>query len=246
MEKVIFDCETTCADAATARIIQLAIIVVDEQDAIILNKVNTIDPCTPISPEATAVHGITDDMVKGKPIFKDYAKALKKIFEDKIIIGYNSIRFDIPVLLNEFERAGMDVDLSGNFIDVMKIETKLNPRTLSQIYKNYSGKELDGAHDASADTLATKFILDEQMKLIDKPTLDVLLEMSDMKDVADYFGKLKYDSNGFLIFNFGKKCFGKRVIDEREYCSWVLNEPFPRQVKNLILEEQKKHLKLKK
>lgn len=241
MNKLIFDIETTGADASKDRIVQLAIRIKDEQGNIIVDKSKMYNPEIPISSSATEIHGIKDKDVKDCPTFKEDAKKLKKLFEDKVIIMYNGLRFDIPILMNEFERAGVDVILSGKFIDVLKVERKLAPHTLSASYKKYTGEDLDGAHDAMNDVNATDVIMDYQLKL-NSLSDDVLMEMTDTEGMADYYGKLKYDDKGFLVFNWGK-CKGKRVIDESSYASWVLSENFPSQVKKLIRDEQTKGLK---
>lgn len=245
MNKLFFDLETTSADITTAKIIQLALLETNERDEKIMEKSNLINPKTPILESATAVHGITDEMVKDKPVFDKYAKSLKKLFENKILVGYNILQFDIPILLSEFDRAGVKVTLSGKFIDVMKVETKLAPRTLSAIYKKYTNSEIENAHDALGDVKATRVVLSHQEKIIkdsdtDLDLLDALQEMSGMKDVVDYYGKLKYDEDKFLIYNFGKNV-NKRVVDFPEYANYIFREPFPQQVKDLIREEQLKH-----
>src|SRR5882724_3131626 len=138
MKRVIFDCETTGADKATDRIVQLTIKIVDEKGKVVLSKTKIYNPGIPISPAATKTHGITDDMVKNAPTFKEDAPKLKKIFEDSVLVGYNIIQFDIPILMAEFDRAGYDLDLSGEVIDVMRLETALSPRTLSAVYERYT------------------------------------------------------------------------------------------------------------
>ncbi len=242
MDKLIFDTETTSADKEHCRIVQLAIRLVDENGTVLVNKSKLYNPGVGISPEATKVHGITMEMVKDAPTFKSDAKKLKALFEGKTLVGYNIIVFDIPVLLNEFERAGVDIDLSGDVIDVMKLETALNPRTLGAVYKRYAGKDFENAHDALADVMATEQVLDFQMKKIkkDKLVAEELIKQAGIPEgSADYYGKLKIDSEGFLIFNFGKEK-NNRIIDKPEYANWILNNSFPTQIKKLIQDEQKK------
>lgn len=242
MHKLFFDVETTGADATKDRIVQLAIKIVDEEGNVILNKSKMYNPEIPISKEATEIHGIKNSDIKDAPLFKEDAKKLKKLFEDKIICMYNGLRFDIPIIMNEFDRAGVEVVLSGKFIDVLKVERKLAPHTLSATYKKYTGQDLDGAHNAQADNDATDTVMTHQ-KERNGLSDDDLMEMTDTSGMADYYGKLKYDDKGFLVFNFGAKCRGKRVIDEPSYSSWVLGEKFPSQVKKLIRDEQTKGLK---
>lgn len=251
MDRLYFDLESTSADATTTRIVQLALLIVDEDGNELMKKSNLINPGQPISESATAVHGITDEIVKDKPKFADYAKALRNLFENKILIGYNILKFDIPVLLSEFDRAGVKITLSGKFIDVMRIETALAPRTLSAVYEKYTGKNIENAHDALSDTIAVKEILDRQEEIImidlentqeeGEINLDeVLQEMSGMKNVVDYYGKLRRDEEGFLIYTFGKHK-DKRVMDHLDYIPYIMKEPFPQQIKDLIREEQRKH-----
>jgi DNA polymerase-3 subunit epsilon len=203
------------------------------------------NPGVPITPSATEAHGITDEMVKGCPRFADDAKKLRKIFEEAILVGYNIIVFDIPVLMYEFDRAGVELNLSRKVIDVMKMETILSPRTLGAVYERYTGKKLEGAHDAQADVDGTEVVLGYQFKKIEKNGLnrDELLEKVGVpQDAADFFGKLKYDDEGDLIYNFGKHK-NIKVKDEHNYANWMLNEKFPSQVKQLLREELKKSAK---
>jgi|GEM_PF-1672461 len=241
MDKLTFDIETTGADANKDRIIQLAIRVVAENGDVLVSKSKLYNPGIPISASATEVHGITDEMVKDTPPFKDDAKKLKALFENKIIVTYNGLRFDIPIIMAEFERAGVDVNLSGKYIDVLKVERKVTAHTLGATYKRYSGQELEGAHDALADVVATEYIMSQHMKL-NSLSDDQLIEMTDTKGMADWGGKLRYDEAGFLVYTFGK-CKGNRVVDEPGFSSWVLKENFPTQVKKLIRDEQTKGLK---
>lgn len=250
MEKLFFDIETTGPDASKDRIVQLAIRIVDEKGKVLLNKSKMYNPLMPISPAATQIHGITNSMVADCPKFEEDAKRLKKIFEDKILITYNGLMFDIPILMNEFDRARVEVNLSGKFIDVFKVEQKLNPRSLANVYKSYTGEELANAHDAKADNMATAVVLENQSHIIwsdiDKNEADctveeMLYQMSGTEGMVDYYGKFGKDDQDYLIFKFGKhKGKNVRVIDDMEYATWMLSQNFPNQIKNLIREEQKK------
>jgi DNA polymerase-3 subunit epsilon len=257
MDTLVFDIESTGPNASKDRIVQLAILVVSEDKEVLLKKSKKYNPGIPITKEATAIHGITDEDVQDCDSFKDDAKKLKKIFENKIIVTYNGLRFDIPMLMAEFERAKVSVELSGKFIDVMKVETKLAPRDLSSVYKKYTGKTLNGAHDALADVMATSTIYDAHYSILwdrvehadgcgadvsvhNYDFIDELMELSGSKNIVDYSGKLKRDDQGYLIFTFGKNK-DHRAIDEKEYCSWILNSDFPTQMKNLIREEISNH-----
>lgn len=243
MHKLFFDIESTGPDVNKDRIVELAIRVVDEEGNVIVDKAKRYNPGIPISKNASDIHGIKDSDVRDLLSFKSDAKKLKKLFEDKIIITYNGLRFDIPMLQAEFERSGVELELSNQFIDVLKVERKLNSNSLSATYKKYTGEDLEGAHGAMADVNATQIVMDHQMKLYSMSN-DDLLEMTDTKGMADLSGKLIFDDKGFLVFNFGNKCKGKRVIDEPSYASWVLGEStFSSQVKRLIRDEQTKGLK---
>lgn len=255
MERLIFDIESTGLSTETDRIVQLAIMVINEKGEVILDKAKLYNPTIPISDMASKTHGIKDKDVKNAPKFSEDAKKLKKMFENKIIIGYNIMRFDIPMLLAEFRRAKVEVDLSGKFIDVLNIEKKLNSNRLEDAYLRYTGNKLSGGHDAGNDVRATKAVLDGQEEKIslqitgqitdeeipdDEILEDTLYELSGTKDMVDIYNKLKRDKEGYLIFNFGKH-LNKRIIDEKQYAGWMLDNEFPTQVKALIREEQTKH-----
>lgn len=250
MEKLIFDCETTSANRDNARITQLAIKIIDKDGKIILNKAKLYNPQVPIEPSASEITGITDEMVKNCPTFAEDAKKLKKLFENKIIIGYNILVFDIVVILNEFERAGVEVNLSRNFIDVLKIERILHSNTLSSVYERYTGKSLDNAHDAMIDVLATETVLEYQLKQAKKNglVLEEVLEQGNISpDAADFFGKLKYNENKELCYTFGKhKGLAVNLnTDTKQYANWILGDSqnFPSQVKQLLKDELKKGTK---
>jgi DNA polymerase-3 subunit epsilon len=247
MHKLFFDIESTGIDPSIDRIVSLAIKIVAEDGTVIVNKQKMYNPNMAISQKATAIHGITDAMVKDCPTFAEDAKKLKRLFENKIIVGYNCMVFDIPIVMSEFDRAGVEVELTGKFIDIFKVEQKLNPRSLANVYKSYTGKTLENAHDAEGDNNATAEILDHQIAAIvasgSKYPLEDIYEYSGTKDFVDYYGKFGRDEQGYLIFAFGKKCKGKRVIDEPAYAQWMLDSQFPAQVKKMIQAEQQKATK---
>lgn len=245
MKRCYFDCETTGPDASKDRIVELAILLKDENGKVLLRKSKRYNPGMPISPWATEVHGISDDDVKDCPSFEEDAKRLKKIFEDSVLIVYNGMQFDIPLLVNEFERARVDLDLSGEVIDVMRLETALNPRTLSAVYKRYTGEELEGAHEATADVDATDVVLQAQLARIVDEKLDakeLLASAGVPAGSADFFGKLKFLENGALAFNFGKHKDHPILEnnDTKQYANWILTQNFPTQVKKLLQDELKK------
>ena len=252
MDTLFFDIESTGLSTETDRIVQLAIMVVDDNGKVLVDKAKLYNPTIPISKMAHDAHGISDKDVKDAPLFSSDAKKLKKLFENKIIIGYNIMRFDIPMLLAEFARAKVDIDFSGKFIDVLNVEKKLNSNRLEDAYFRYTGNKLTGAHDAGNDVRATKVIFEgQERKLYDdiesqitdgesstsELVEDMLYELSGTKQMVDIYNKLKRDNEGYLIFNFGKHN-GKRIIDEKQYAGWILDNEFPTQVKSLIREEQ--------
>lgn len=250
--RVIFDLETTSADKDTCRIVQMAIKQIDDEGNVLISKSKLYNPGIPITPTATEAHGITDEMVKDCPRFASDAKKLKKIFEHGTLIGYNIITFDIPVLLNEFERAGVDIDMSRDVIDSMRLETQISPRTLGAVYERYTGKKLEGAHDAMNDVNATEIVLNKQLARISQDNelnqnIKELREKAGIpKDAADMTGKLKYDENGNLYYNFGKHKdhLVLESQDTRQYANWILNnKDFSNQVKKFLKKELQKDSK---
>jgi DNA polymerase III subunit epsilon len=245
MKYCFFDIESTGPDASKDRIVQLAIYLEDEQGNVLLDKSKMYNPKMEISARATEVHKITNAMVEDAPEFSEDARKLKKIFENSVLVVYNGMQFDIPMLLNEFERAGVTLDLSGEVIDVMRLETALSPRTLSAVYERYTGKPLEDAHDATADVKGTKVVLQHQLAKIKKEKLDraALLKGCGVPEgSADFFGKLTYLNDGRLAFNFGKHK-GIAVLsneDTKQYATWMTTQNFPTQVKRLLQDELKK------
>lgn len=250
--KVFFDLETTSAEKDSCRIVELAIKQIDDNGNVLINKSKRYNPGVRITPAATEAHGITDEMVKNCPSFAEDAKKLRKIFETGTLIGYNIITFDIPVLFNEFERAGIDIDMSRDVIDVMRLETQLSPRTLEAVYERYTGKKLEGAHEALADVEGTAVVLAHQMKKIKKDqalidNYDILMEKCGIaKDCADLSGKLKFNENGELYYTFGKHKGLTVLLNEetKQYANWILNnKEFSNQIKKYLREELKKATK---
>ena len=193
-----------------------------------------------IPEEATAVHGITDADVADKPRFKDIAKELARVFEGCDIAGFNSNRFDVPLLAEEFLRADVDVDFSRRrFVDVQTIFHKMEQRTLSAAYKFYCGKDLDDAHSANADTRATYEVLKAQL---DKyPSLqndiDFLSKFSTHNRNVDLAGRIVYNDNNVEVFNFGKyKGIPVEEVLKTDsgYFGWILNGDFPQNTKKVL------------
>ena len=195
-----------------------------------------------IPAEATAVHGITDEDVKDEPTFKQIAKSLAQFIEGCDFGGFNSNRFDLPVLVEEFMRAGVEVDFKRRkFIDVQNIFHKKEQRTLVAAYKFYCDKDLENAHSAEADTLATYEVLEAQIERYGDigDTVEALAEFSTHFDSADFAGRIAYDEKGAEVFTFGKYK-GRRVEDilrdEPSYYTWMMNGDFPLYTKKVLTE----------
>ena len=203
---VFFDLETTGVNVTHDRIIEISYIKVypngkEEEKTLRLN------PEMPIPAEATAIHHITDDDVRDKPTFKDVAKDLDKVFEGCDIAGFNSNKFDIPLLVEEFLRAGINFDVSKRkFIDIQTIFHKMEQRTLVAAYKFYCGKNLEEAHSANADTRATYEVLKAQLDRYGnlENDVDFLSKFSSQNRNVDLAGRIILNADDKEIFNFGK------------------------------------------
>ena len=205
-------------------------------------KTRRINPEMPIPAEATAVHGITDDDVKDEPTFRQIAKSLAQFIEGCDFGGFNSNRFDLPMLVEEFLRVGVEVDFKRRkFIDVQNIFHKKEQRTLVAAYKFYCDKDLDNAHSAEADTLATYEVLEAQIERYGDigSTVDELAAFSTNNDVVDFAGRIALNDKGEEIFTFGKYK-GQKVEDvfrrEPSYYAWMMDGDFPLYTKKVITE----------
>jgi DNA polymerase-3 subunit epsilon len=243
-----FDLETTGLNIASDRIVEISVVkIMPNGDKEIKTKL--INPTIPISKESIGIHGITNEKVKEKATFKEVANELNEFIAGCDLAGYNSNRFDIPLLAEEFLRAGIDFDVkSRNLVDVQNIFHKMEQRTLVAAYKFYCGKDLSAAHSAEADTKATYEILEAQVeKYADlKGDTNFLSEFSQMNRNVDLLGRFIYDENDTAIFNFGKHK-GKLVtaVLEKEpgYYSWMMNGDFPLYTKK-VLKGIKENMKL--
>ncbi|MBN1145034.1 MAG: 3'-5' exonuclease, partial [Bacteroidales bacterium] len=204
------------------------------------SKTIRVNPTIPIPAKVTAIHGITDDDVKDAPRFSEIAKSLIQVFEGSDFAGYNSNKFDLPLLAEEFLRANVDIDLKKRkFIDIQVIFHKKEQRTLSAAYKFYCDKDLTNAHAAEADTLATYEVLKAQLeRYSDLPNdVDELSKYSSHNRNADFLGRIIYDDEGHEIFNFGKYK-GQRVEEvlkkDSGYYGWMMNGQFPLHTKNVL------------
>ena len=238
---IFFDLETTGVDAAMDRIVEISMVKINingEKQV----KTRRINPEMPIPAEATAVHGITDEDVKDEPTFKQIAKSLAKYIEGCDFGGFNSNRFDLPVLVEEFMRAVVDVDFRNRkFIDVQNIFHKKEQRTLVAAYKFYCDKDLENAHSAEADTLATYEVLEAQIERYGDigSTVEELASFSTHNEMVDFAGRISLNEKGEEIFTFGKYK-GRKVEDvfrtEPSYYSWMMQGDFPLYTKKVITE----------
>jgi DNA polymerase-3 subunit epsilon len=241
---IFFDLETTGVEILDARIIQIACIKLNmdgskEEKEILLN------PTIPIPSESTKIHNITDEDVKNAPTFKQIWKALYKFFDGCDIAGYNSDMFDIPVLIEEFGRAGIIFpNWELNYVDVLKNERRVNPNTLTSVYERWTGKKLEGAHDALNDVRATfEILMYQQDGKEDETPESIDLACQGNRKRYDVGGKTYFDKNGVVCWGFGK-LKNKPVIDQSQesidYFNWVLNNKFPMELKNKLIELKNK------
>ncbi len=238
---VFFDLETTGVDMTRDRIVEVSLVkIMPNGDQEI--KTRRINPEMPIPAEATAIHGITDEDVKDCPRFKEIAKSLAQYIEGCDLGGYNSNKFDIPMLVEEFLRADVDVDLKKRkFIDVQNIFHKMEQRTLIAAYRFYCNKDLENAHSAEADIMATYEVLLAQLDRYPelRNDVDFLAAFSERGQCADYAGRIVYNDKGQEIFAFGKhkgKIVEEVFRSEPSYYSWMMNGDFPRYTKKVITE----------
>ncbi|MBQ3535907.1 MAG: 3'-5' exonuclease [Alistipes sp.] len=238
---VFFDLETTGVDTAKDRIVEISMVkVMPDGEEIVRTRL--INPQMHIPEDATAIHGITDEDVKDQPTFAQIAKSLYKFIEGCDFGGFNSNRFDLPMLVEEFLRAGVDVDFkSRKFIDVQNIFHKMEQRTLVAAYKFYCDKDLTDAHSAEADTRATYEVLKAQLDRYAELQNDVtaLAEFSARGETADYAGRIGYNEKGEEVFNFGKyKGVKVSEVFQREpsYYDWMMKGDFPLYTKKVITE----------
>ena len=239
---VFFDIESTGLNVATDRIVEISMVKVNIDGSCEV-KTRRLNPTIPISEEAYKVHGISNEDVAGEPTFAQIAKSLAKWLEGCDIAGYNSTKFDIPLLSEEFLRAGVDFDFrKRKTIDVQNIFHKMEQRTLVAAYKFYCQKDLNNAHSAEADTMATYEVLKAQL---DRDPEDLqndvkfLADFSTRSKFADYAGRIVYDDNGVAIFNFGKHK-GLPVTEvlrkEPSYYAWMMNGDFTLDTKKVLTE----------
>ncbi|WP_299888404.1 3'-5' exonuclease [uncultured Lacinutrix sp.] len=234
-----FDLETTGINVSKDRVVEISILKVFPNG----NKESKtwlVNPEMPIPAEVSAIHGVTDERVANEPTFKELSKEINAMIKDCDLAGFNSNRFDIPLLAEEMLRADMDFDMKNNVaIDVQTIFHKMEQRTLGAAYKFYCDKSLENAHTAEADTLATYEVLKSQLDRYDDLENDMkfLAEFSARKKFADFAGFINYNKEGEECFSFGKHK-GKKVTDvlndEPGYFGWLLNADFPLYTKKVL------------
>lgn len=246
-----FDLETTGVQVASDRIVEISILKVfpnGNKESLTLR----VNPEIPIPAQTTAVHGITDEMVANEPTFKELAPRVYDMIKDSDLAGFNSNRFDIPLLAEELLRAEIDFDLKKALaVDVQTIFHKKEKRTLEAAYKFYCDKNLDNAHSAEADTMATYEVLKAQLGRYDDLENDVnfLAQYSKHKEFVDFAGYIAYNDKKEEVFSFGKHR-GKRVVDVLEqepgYFGWLLNADFPLYTKRVLTRIRLQELNTKK
>ena len=236
---VFFDLETTGVNITSDRIVEISYLKVFPNGNEV-SRTMRINPEMHIPEQASEVHGIYDDDVKDCPTFKQVAKDVANDFEGADIAGFNSNRFDVPLLAEEFLRAGVDLDMTRRkFIDVQVIFHKMEQRTLSAAVKFYCGKELEGAHSADADTRATYEVLQAQLDRYDELQNDIawLSEFSSHTRNVDFAGRIVYDDKGVEVFNFGKYK-GIPVVEvlrrDPGYYSWMMQGDFSLNTKQVL------------
>lgn len=234
---VFFDLETTGVDVTHDRIVEISMIKVLPSGEEI-EKTRRVNPGIPIPAEATAVHHITDEDVANEPSFRQIAKSLANEMVGCDIAGFNSNRFDIPMLDQEFQRAGVKFDFSkARFVDVQTIFHKKEQRTLVAAYKFYCGKDLDGAHSANADTRATLEVLKSQLDRYDDLPNDIeeLSKFSQINRNVDFMGRLVYNDDNKEVINFGKykgKIAEDIIRKEPSYYDWIMKSDFAQNTKD--------------
>ena len=248
-----FDLETTGTNIANDRIVEISIVKVSVNGESEI-KTRKINPTIPIPSESSMIHGIYDKDVEDEPTFKQVAKSLASFLEGCDLAGFNILKFDVPLLVEEFLRANVDFSVSQRkLVDAQKIFFMMEKRNLSSAYKFYCGKTLEGAHSAEADTLATYEVLKAQIEKYDGQTVEDLsgkeigIIENDMKtlheltnkQMVDLAGRMVFNHEGVEIFNFGKHK-GKKVSEvlnrEPSFYDWMMKGDFPLDTKRRLTE----------
>jgi DNA polymerase III subunit epsilon len=236
----VIDLETTGINIGSDRIVEIAIIKI-MPDGTRQVKRKLINPEMPIPPGSTEVHGISNEMVKDAPTFKQAANEIKMFLANSDLAGYNSNRFDIPLLVEEFLRSGLDIELNDRMLlDVQRVFHMMEQRTLSAAYKFYCDKVLDGAHSAEVDATATWEVLEAQVKRYPQigKSVDEIVKFTGDDQIVDFARRFVME-NGVEVFNFGKHK-GKPVTlvlkQEPQYYDWMMKGDFPLHTKQKLTE----------
>ncbi|MEQ1554852.1 MAG: 3'-5' exonuclease [Ferruginibacter sp.] len=245
------DLETTGVNVTIDRIVEIAVVKI-MPDGKRIAKRRLVNPQMTISKESSDIHGITNEMVKDAPTFKQMSNEIKQFLENCDFGGYNSNRFDIPLLVEEFLRAGISIDFDDRkMVDVQNIFYKMQPRTLSAAYQFFCGKELVDAHSAEVDINATIEVLEAQLKKYDNlgNTIESVLDVVGEEKIIDYARRIIYDENGSEVFNFGKykgMVVGEVLKKDPGYYDWIMRGEFPLHTKKKLTEVFNKSLVKKK
>lgn len=251
---IFFDLEATGLSVVRDRIIQIAMVKYPKKGGEPQELSMLINPGIPISEEAMEVHGITPKDVANKPTFQQVAEEIYNFIGNADLAGYNSNRFDIPMLMEEFDRVGIEFNIDNRrTIDVQRIFYKMEPRNLKAAVRFYCNKEMENAHDALADVYATIDVFKGQLEKYrgvdyedDDGNITPTPVTNDMQVVHDFTNdlryvdatqKMKYDVDGSIVFSFGKyngKPVGETLSKDKQYFNWILNKEFSSQVKQIV------------
>lgn len=235
------DIEATGTNVSTDRIVEMAIVkYLPDGNRTVKRKI--INPQIPIPQVCIDIHGITNEMVKDAPTFKQAAHEIKQFLDNCDIACYNAYRLDMPMMIEEFMRADVDFDMKGRkLVDVQKIFHQMEQRTLAAAYKFYCQKNLDGAHSAEVDAAATAEILFAQLEKYPQlgNTVDSVIKAVGEDSIIDFARRFSYDDKGIEVFNFGKHK-GRPIADvlkaEPQYYDWMMKGDFPRNTKQKLTE----------
>lgn len=238
---VFLDLETTGINVSADRIVEISLLKItpDGKEQWMTSRVN---PEMPIPPKVTAIHGISDSDVADSPTFGEIAKNVAAFMEGCDLAGYNAVKFDIPVLAEEFLRVNVDFNFNKRkYVDPQVIFYKKEQRTLAAAYQFYCKKDLKNAHSAKADTQATYDVLKAQLDMYNDLDNDIekLATFSAFNNNVDFAGRIILDENGVEIFNFGRykgKPVEEVFRDDPNYYSWMMNGDFPLYTKRVLTE----------
>lgn len=234
------DLETTGINLAADRIIEIAIVKLMPDGTRVVKR-KLVNPQMPIPQSSTDIHGITDEMVKDAPTFKQVANEIRQFIDNCDLAGYNSSRFDFPLLAEEFLKAGLNFDITDkNLLDVQKVYHMMEPRTLSAAYRFYCDKQLDNAHSAEVDAQATLEVLEAQVEKYEQlgNSVDSILKFTGKEEIVDFARRFVME-NGIEVVNFGKHK-GRPLVDvlksEPQYYDWMMKGEFPLHTKQKLTE----------